>query len=107
YVVVFRQGQSTLSAILTAVSGMYEDNLYLSNLYEFLAHPTGPAGGTETKGPDPADGLRFDAVSFTYPGRDTPALSDVTLHVPRGGKLALVGENGAGKTTLIKLLTRL
>jgi ATP-binding cassette subfamily B protein len=107
YVLVFKQGQTALSAILSAVGGMYEDNLYLSNLYEYLGHAPAPRPGTETKGPDPDDGLRFDDVSFTYPGASSPALRHVTLHVPRGGKLALVGENGAGKTTLIKLLTRL
>jgi ATP-binding cassette subfamily B protein len=107
YVLVFKQGQTALSAILSAVGGMYEDNLYLSNLYEYLGHAPAPRPGTETKSPDPDDGLRFDDVSFTYPGASTAALRHVTLHVPRGGKLALVGENGAGKTTLIKLLTRL
>jgi ATP-binding cassette subfamily B protein len=107
YLLVFKQGQSALSAILSAVGGMYEDNLYLSNLYEYLGHASAPPAGIETSGPEPGDGLRFDDVSFAYPGAASPALEHVTLHIPRGGKLALVGENGAGKTTLIKLLTRL
>jgi ATP-binding cassette subfamily B protein len=46
-------------------------------------------------------------VSFRYPGAETPALEDVSLHLQPGSSLALVGENGSGKTTLIKLLTRL
>ena len=107
YLLVFKQGQGALSSILSAVGGMYEDNLYLSNLYEFLEHETPALTGTKTEGPDPGDGIRFESVSFSYPGAKTPALSNVTLHIARGGKLALVGENGAGKTTLIKLLTRL
>jgi ATP-binding cassette subfamily B protein len=107
YLLVFKQGQASLSAILSAVGGMYEDNLYLSNLYEFLEHVSPPLGGTATRGPEPGDGIRFESVSFAYPGASSPALKDVTLHLPPGGKLALVGENGAGKTTLIKLLTRL
>ncbi len=105
YLLVFKQGQSALTAILGAIGGMYEDNLYLSNLYEYLEHDTKHAEGTATEGPDPSDGIRFEHVSFCYPDATTPALRDVTLHIPRGGKLALVGENGAGKTTLIKLLT--
>ncbi len=107
YLLVFKQGQSALSAILSSVGGMYEDNLYLSNLYEYLGHAPRPEAGTATHGTDPGDGLRFENVSYAYPGAMAPALRDVTLHIPRGGKLALVGENGAGKTTLIKLLTRL
>ena len=54
-----------------------------------------------------ADGVRFEHVSFTYPGAAEPALIDINLHLPPGSSLALVGENGSGKTTLIKLLTRL
>ena len=46
-------------------------------------------------------------MSFTYPGASEPTLQDITLHLPPGSSLALVGENGSGKTTLIKLLTRL
>ncbi|MET0339580.1 MAG: ABC transporter ATP-binding protein [Polyangiales bacterium] len=107
YLMVFRQGQSALSAILTSIGGMYEDNLYLSNLYEYLEHPATLAGGTATQGPDPRDGIRFHDVSYAYPGGEKLALRNVTLHIPPGSKLALVGENGAGKTTLIKLLTRL
>jgi len=107
YLLVFKQGQSALSAILTAIGGMYEDNLYLSNLYEFLGHRGAPVTGDKTVGIDPQDGIRFDDVSFRYPGAEQPVLRHVSLHIPPGSKLALVGENGAGKTTLIKLLTRL
>lgn len=107
YLLVFKQGQNAFSAILRDLGGMYEDNLYLDNLYQFLATPVTPWPGTATSGTQPRDGIRFEAVSFTYPGADTPALRDVTLHVPPGRKLALVGHNGSGKTTLIKLLTGL
>jgi ATP-binding cassette, subfamily B, bacterial len=107
YVALFRQGQSAVSAILSAVGGMYEDNLYLSTLYEYLETPVPAPAGAATKGPLPQDGIRFEDVSFTYPGAEQPALEHVTLHLAPGGSLALVGENGSGKTTLIKLLTRL
>jgi ATP-binding cassette, subfamily B, bacterial len=107
YVALFRQGQSAVSAILSAVGGMYEDNLYLSTLYEYLETPVPTPAGAATKGPLPQDGIRFEDVSFTYPGAEQPALEHVTLHLAPGGSLALVGENGSGKTTLIKLLTRL
>jgi len=110
YLMLFRQGQSAVSAILSAIGGMYEDNLYLSTLYEYLETPVpGPAArrGSALQGPDPADGIRFEQVSFTYPGAEKPALTGIDLHIRPGQSLALVGENGSGKTTLIKLLTRL
>jgi ATP-binding cassette subfamily B protein len=107
YLLLFRQGQSAVSAILSAVGGMYEDNLYLSTLYEYLETPVAPSGGNAPRGPLPSDGVRFEHVSFTYPGAAEPALIDIDLHLLPGSSLALVGENGSGKTTLIKLLTRL
>ncbi|MFY0990084.1 ABC transporter ATP-binding protein [Halomonas sp. C05BenzN] len=107
YLMVFKQGQAALSASLTSISGMYEDNLYLSNLYEYLEQPVAAEDGTLTRGTHPGDGIRFENVSFTYPGAETPALSGISLHLVPGQSLALVGANGSGKTTLIKLLTRL
>lgn len=107
YLVLFRQGQSAVAAILTAVSGMYEDNLYLSNLYEYLEQPVPQRPGSAVKGPHPERGLEFENVSFAYAGAKQKALNGISLQVKPGESLALVGENGSGKTTLIKLLTRL
>ncbi|MGB7375062.1 MAG: ABC transporter ATP-binding protein [Rivularia sp. (in: cyanobacteria)] len=107
YLTVFRQGQTTFASALTSIGGMYEDNLYLSNLYEFLEEEVPTRYGRATKGTNPQDGIRFENVSFTYPGSTKPALKDISLHLKPGEKLAIVGENGSGKTTLIKLLTRL
>ncbi|MUG95977.1 ATP-binding cassette domain-containing protein [Scytonema sp. UIC 10036] len=107
YLTVFRQGQSTFSSALTSIGGMYEDNLYLSNLYEFLEEGIPESNGKATKGLKSKDGIRFENVSFTYPGNLQPTLKNISFHLKPGEKLAIVGENGSGKTTLIKLLTRL
>jgi ATP-binding cassette subfamily B protein len=109
YLVAFRQGQQSFQAVLGALGGMYEDNLYMSNLFDFLAIPAGgpaPAG----KAAEPLrqeEGIRFENVGFRYAGAEEWALRGIDLFIPRGESLALVGENGAGKTTFIKLLTRL
>ena len=107
YIAQFRLGQNAVTSSLSAINGIYEDNLYLSNLTEYLEHKVPEQTGESVSGPDPEDGIRFDKVSFTYPGNTTPALNCVSLHIRPGQSLAIVGENGSGKTTLIKLLTRL
>ncbi len=107
YLMLFKQGQSAVSASLSAISGMYEDNLYLSNLYEYLEQEVPQQPGLLQSGPQTGDGVRFEQVSFCYPDAEEAALVDIDLHLKPGESLALVGENGAGKTTLIKLLTRL
>ena len=107
YIAQFRLGQGAVTSSLTSVNGMYEDNLYLSNLTEYLDHEVPEQSGTMLAGPMPEDGIRFENVSFFYPGSDVPALDNVSLHITPGESLAIVGENGSGKTTLIKLLTRL
>lgn len=107
YLIVFKQGQSAFTGALATIGGMYEDNLYISLLFEFLEQPVPEDGEGLRAGPHPQDGLRFEGVSFSYPGASTPALRDVDLHLRPGEKLALVGENGSGKTTLVKLMTRL
>jgi ATP-binding cassette subfamily B protein len=107
YIAQFRLGQSAVTNSLTSINGMYEDNLYLSNLTEYLEHKIPEQTGEKSAGPDPADGIRFENVSFSYPGSEIPALQNINLHIRPGESLAIVGENGSGKTTLIKLLTRL
>jgi len=107
YIAQFRLGQNAVTNSLTSINGMYEDNLYLSNLTEYLSHKVPEQTGDKKIGPNPADGIRFENVSFSYPGSKSPALKNVTLHIKPGASMAIVGENGSGKTTLIKLLTRL
>ncbi len=107
YLTVFRQGQTTLSTLLGSLGGLYEDALYLSNLYEFLELRIPPRLEGADHGPIPGDGIRFEGVSFRYPGSSKPALQNIKLHIRPGEKLALVGKNGSGKTTLINLLVRM
>ena len=52
-------------------------------------------------------GIDFEHVSFTYPGTDKVVLEDISLHLPAGTVVAVVGENGAGKSTLVKLLAQM
>jgi len=116
YLVAFRQGQQSFQAVLSALGGMYEDTLYMSNLFEYFAIETedqkaiGPVAVVRAE-----EGIRFEGVGFRYPaggdasgaGGDRWALRNVDVFVPKGQSLALVGENGAGKTTFIKLLAGL
>ena len=109
YMVAFRQGQQCFQSVLAALSGMYEDNLYMSNLFTYLDIGTRAVPAPAAAKPEVARerGIRFRDVGFRYPGRDEWALQHLTVFIPEGQSLALVGQNGAGKTTFIKLLTRL
>jgi ATP-binding cassette, subfamily B, bacterial len=106
YLLLFRQGQSAVSAILSAVGGMYEDNLYLSTLYEYLETPVPVASG-HVHGPHPAGRHALRACELHLSGRQRAGADRHRSASAARQQLALVGENGSGKTTLIKLLTRL
>jgi ATP-binding cassette, subfamily B, bacterial len=109
YYQALQRGQLNINGLLTGVSGLYEDNLFLTNLYEFLdlkptiVDPIDPKPFPETI----KTGIVFNQVSFQYSNSTRQALSNINLCIEPGKTIALVGENGCGKTTLIKLLCRL
>ena len=103
------QVQNSIQSVLSGFSGMYEHNLYLNNLVELMAkEPSMPVAATPVPVPQPMRGeIRFENVSFAYPGAQNQALSNLSFSVKAGETLAVVGRNGAGKTTLFKLICRL
>ena len=107
YMMVFKQGQSAVSASLTAINGMYEDHLYLTSLYAFLEQPVRSRKHGVKEGEAPGSGLEINNLSFRYPGSKNLALDGIDLSLKPGTSLALVGENGSGKTTLTKLIAGL
>ena len=108
YFALFRQGQSAVSSGLSAIGGMYEDNLYLSTLYEYLETEVPRARGENSSAARcRPTGCASSRSASPIPARPSRRSQDISLHLRPGSSLALVGENGSGKTTLIKLLTRL
>ena len=111
YIVAFRQGQQCFQASLFSLGALYEHDLYMSNLLDFLAQPTTRRliAQLPTSAASSASerGIRFRGVGFRYPGQEGFALRNIDLFIPAGRSLALVGQNGAGKSTFIKLLTGL
>jgi ATP-binding cassette subfamily B protein len=73
-------------------------------LEDYAAAAAPPPDRTQPAPTRLRDGVTLDHVSFRYPGTDADVLRDVTLTLPAGATIALVGENGSGKTTLVKLL---
>src|SRR5437867_5321576 len=101
--------QNSFQTLRGGFSGMYEHNLYLNNLYALMARqPTMPVADEPNPVPVPLRGeIRFENVSFAYPGAEQLALTGVSFTIKAGETLAVVGRNGAGKTTLFKLICRL
>jgi ATP-binding cassette subfamily B protein len=109
YLGVFRGSQGMFRGILNGINTLYENGLFMSNLFAFLALEPQMVMANQPR-PTPhkwQHGVEFRNVSFKYSGQEQWALRDVNLTIRPGEKIALVGLNGAGKTTLIKLLTRL
>ena len=109
YFLAFQRGQGFLQEMLSALAGLYEDNLFLANLFEFLdlkrkvVEPVRGSAIPQTM----KTGIVFDHVGFQYPTGTRRVLEDISLVIRPGEVVALVGGNGSGKTTLIKLLCRL
>jgi ATP-binding cassette subfamily B protein len=113
YLALFSQSQTLFSALLDEGNAVYENALFMRNLYHLLdlvpqlQEVGAPRSDLKPKAATPWHGWEMEDVSFRYPSRDSDALSHISLKIPAGEKLAIVGPNGAGKSTLIKLLTGL
>src|SRR6056297_3518393 len=109
FLLIFQRAQSMGQEVVNQISRFYEDHLYLGMLFEFLeirpslVSPSEPRSLPEQL----SQGIALENVSFTYPGCKEEVLHDISLVIPRGKVIALVGANGSGKTSLIKLLARL
>ena len=104
----FNQGQALVGGLLQNMGQIYTNTLFLEHLFTFLDLKNGMED-PETPLPFPKqieEGVRFEDVTFTYPGSERPALAGFSLAIPAGKIVAIVGENGAGKSTFIKLLCR-
>ncbi|MFE0350389.1 ABC transporter ATP-binding protein [Streptomyces griseoluteus] len=108
-VIAIRTGSASLDTLVLEINQLHEEALFvgdLKRLYVEAAERAIPVGGEEL--PEEPKEIRFEDVTFSYPGDSArPALDGVSLSLPMGRIIALVGENGSGKTTLVKLLAGL
>lgn len=109
----FRRGQGYMNALVTGISGIYDNRLFLNNLLEFLElKPKIVSPDVAQKFPEVVERVDFEHITFAYPpntenGRRVDVLKDFSLTAKRGAITHITGENGYGKTTLLKLMLRL
>ncbi|MFJ9615142.1 ABC transporter ATP-binding protein [Streptomyces noursei] len=107
-VIAVRNSSQGLGSLVMSMNRLYEESMYLADLetaYDLAERNAIPTGGLAI--PQGPVEVHCEHVSFSYPGADQLALEGVSLTIPPGKVVALVGENGSGKTTLSKLLAGL
>jgi ATP-binding cassette subfamily B protein len=109
YFGAFQRGLGYLQNLLGNLAALYEDNLFISNFYDFIdLEPKVVEPAQPSPVPRPMkQGIALDHISFKYPDGHREVLKDISFRIRPDEVVALVGENGSGKTTLAKLLCRL
>ncbi len=108
FVLAFRQGMVYIKDLLSSVANLYEDSLFIGDIFEFLHLEE------KIKAFPPVKEIRefqseieVNNLSFKYPGNNSGTINEVSFKINKGEVIAIVGPNGAGKTTLVRLLCRL
>jgi ATP-binding cassette subfamily B protein len=107
YIQGFQRLQSTSKGFLQALVQIFQQRLFLKDLFAFLDLKTNTNVTGDKPFPQVAKGITVNQLSFTYPGTNKQVLNNVSLAINPGSIVAIVGENGSGKSTLVKLLARL
>lgn len=104
-VLAIRTGSSSITDLVLRVTDVQEEAMFVADLETLCQEAVRRAIPTTGRDlPEQVDEIRFENVTFTYPGADKPSLRDVDLVIPRGRTVALVGKNGSGKSTVVRLL---
>ncbi len=98
--------KGNMEGLLTSISSIYQNNLYLKQLFDFLEMPVKLEKSIGTS-IEEIKTIEFIDVSFKYPNRQEYALKNISFKIRKGETISLVGENGSGKSTLVKLLSGL
>jgi len=108
YLVAFRQGMVYIKDVFSSLAGLYEDNLFIGDTFEFLDLKEKIVAVPPVIEPGIfSSSINVNNLSFSYPGSGEPLLKNLNLEIRKGETIALVGANGAGKSTLVRLLCRL
>ena len=108
FLLAFRQGMIYVKELLGSLAGLYEDNLFIADTFEFLNLEEKIKAAAPVVIPSPLKkNIEVNNLCFTYPGNTSGTISNVSFEIKKGEIVALVGTNGAGKSTLVKLLCRL
>ena len=104
----FRRGQTAMTGLVSAITGLYDNRLFVGNLFEFLdLEPTITSPKNALSFPKVVESVEFRDITFRYPKMERDVLSHYNLKAQAGTVTQIEGENGFGKTTLLKLLLRL
>ncbi|MFI9210309.1 ABC transporter ATP-binding protein [Streptomyces sp. NPDC053253] len=105
-VLAIRTSSASITNLVLRITDVQGEALFIADLERLCdeaARRAVPDGGRNL--PETVDEIRFENVTYAYPGKDTPSLKDIDLVIPRGKTVALVGKNGSGKSTLVSLLS--